>query len=398
MAAPDSDNLRTLYQESASLFLSACAQKKKQKATPPAPQAFDPTIMATARSLMLRSMYDTPISSSISSGNNSKCIVSKSSITTNNSETVNLIRSGGMAVSVPVETGEEEVSRVMEQHDKFRDTIMFADEMNAEVDVRQLADSIASDMFSTFMSVVSDMHRNTVRHDFFCKSCGGPLLPLPLCIDGGMGMGMTMTTSTIRLKTLKRGKSRRRRASRLAAKKYAFDSNILQKHKGGGRSFSHSHASAGAGAGMASSHGSAVASVMDTQAALKAGHAARRIRDGISKNCISYKCGCGHEQSMKGVRRQRGNEVDMGNKQAKDLNTKQSHPSAKRTGGRTNVQVVSRDDSEDFMQLSGSTTNPVPETKLKPLQQGKKRKATPAKPKKPAKKSGLSDFLSSLND
>jgi len=385
MASPD--NLRTKFQESAALFLtaSACVKKvmKKGKGNilsshSNSKNSFDP--MLTARSLILRSMYMVPVSANVddkSPGNDTKCIIPSITCQKIKSETVNLIRSGGNVVSVPAETAEDITHK----------SLLGFNEMGN--DVLQISSFIAHKMFSTSSSTF-DAHRNTVRHDFFCKCCGGSLLPLT--IDGGM-------SSTIRVRSLKRSRTRRRRASRNTAKKHVFDENILQKNKGGGRTFSQGTSS---GSTVSSSHGSSVMAVMDTKVALKTSSAARRTRDGISKNCVRFKCGCGQVQSMKGLKRRRGNGLDGGTgtrRKSEESDTVHNSTSTHTTHSESTAS--SNIGGEDFVSLRAyGQSAAASQTNLKPLlqQQGRKRKAPRAKPKKPGKKSGLQNFLSSLND
>ena len=423
------DHLRAMYQQSAAMFLATCANQmtdpniKASKGctstatstTKLSKKSFDP--LAAANSLRLRSMYDTEI---MASGIASNCIAS--STAAEKSEIVNLIRSGGDKLSVPAEVGDIEASKSLQIYERQKKLLQ--DQKDAGMSIAdatlQLAESIADNMFPGPSSSNMNSLVYAVRHDFHCKGCGNDLLPTPFSTVNGSAQ---LLSSKIRLKTLKRGKTRRRRASRQAAKKYTYDIHMLQKDKGGGRTFAQGNTNNMHGNG----HGQSVASVMNTQEALKKNNAARRINDGMTKNCISYKCcGCGTEQSIKGMKRQRHVQGDEGAGARKVTNTSLVNTTAsartsskqlsatRATSSFNNrkslhaSKVTTRFDTDDFLRLGAV---PVPgqpqaqsqptsigtgiERKLKPLERPvstKKRKA-PVK-----KKSGLQNFLSSLND
>jgi len=364
-------------------------------------------------------MYDIE---SMASGIASNCIASASSTAVEKSQVVNLIRSGGDKSSVPAEVGDIEASKSLQIYETQKKVLQ--EQKDAGMTIAdatlQLAESIADNMFpdpsnSFFNSLV-----NAVRNDFYCKGCGNDLLPTPFSTVNGNAHGngngsAQLLSSKIRLKTLKRGKTRRRRASRQAAKKYTYDIHMLQKHKGGGRTFAQGNTNNTTGG---HGHGKSVASVMNTQEALKKNNAARRITDGMAKNCISYKCCCcGTEQCIKGMKRQmrpiqgdtgtgtvtntRVNTTTSTNNNRKQLSATRATSSFNKSLHTSKVTKGS--DTDGFLRL-GTVPGPGPdqsqsqsriERKLKPLERPmstKKRKA-PAK-----KKSGLQNFLSSLND
>jgi len=248
--------------------------------------------------------------------------------------------------------------------------------------VRQLSDEESSLWLTTARSMILrsmyDEHEggsNSVRHDFYCLCCGNALLPL--------GPDSSIIPD-IKLKKLKRSNTRRRRASRKKAKKIAFDKQVLQKHRGGGRSFAQQ--------GSTDSHGSAVDSLMNTRETLKKRHALSSVRDGGGKNCISYKCShCGYEKFFKGlpVKKKDARDDDFTRTLMQGKKSTKTSTSAKSTGNKSKSLVSNSETG--FISLG---TSPKPPTrKLKPLEQGGKKKR-----QKKTKKTALSDFLSSLND
>ena len=384
------DDLRAIYQENAAMFLAACVKQKihpdenklddasassgtaTSNASSLCKQMFDP--LAVANALRIRSIYDTDVTAP---GIDSKCIVSNTR--TEKSEVVNLIRSGGDEVLASAEVGDTEAAISMKIYETQKSLLQIQKDagMNIAAATIQLAESIADNMLTNISA-----NQKMLRHDFYCKGCGNPLLPSPLSLDEN-----GLQSSKIRLKSIKRGKARKRRASRQAAKKYTYDTNILQKHKGGGRSFAQ---------GKTNGHGNAVASVMSTQEALKKNNAIRRIGDGISKNCISYKCCCGTVQCIKGMKRQRQSQM---NQSVAYINTNQS-PRAKLIKYSQEANRFS--DSEDFLRLGKVPLVAAPprstEKKLKLLEQLQSKKRKPKAKTLMKKKSGLQNFLSSLND
>ena len=383
MSSPE--NLRTRYQESAAQYLNKCIQLRvaekngtgrkvvkvhKQNKCPELKNKFDPIL--TARSLMLRSMYANDANQRDQlSIYDSKCIVPGISKVKN--DTYNLVRSGGKVVKVPAQRVED-LSLAISNGQKH----MFQDNVRVEADFCNLADDIANKMFSS-SSLASDNERNTVRDDFLCKCCGNFLFPCDP--DGGM-------PCSIKIRTLKRGRTRRRRASRYTAKKHTFDTHVLQKNKGGGRTFAQSSGSSGS-----ASHGVAVMEVMDTHVALKMKSMAGRTRDGLAKNCIRYKCECGHLQSMKGLKRSLGDRMDKSiNKYTKS--TKHYEKVSQKSGELKRQKVG----EEEFISLGGGSKYVETKTETKVFSLKKKSNQRKAQNKKPAKKSGLQDFLSSLND
>ncbi len=215
---------------------------------------------------------------------------------------------------------------------------------------------------------------SSVRHDFYCLCCGNALLPLGpnSCI-----------VPDIKLKNLKRSKTRRRRASRKKAKKIAFDTQVLQKHRGGGRSFAQQ--------GSSNSHGSAVDSLMNARETLRKRYALSSVHDGGGKNCISYKCThCGHEKLFKGLPpKKKDTKDDELTRSVQGKKPIKTSTSANSTGKKSKSPVSKSDNG--FISLGMSPKKSA--RKLKPLEQGRQKKR-----QKKTKKTALSDFLSSLND
>lgn len=139
--------------------------------------------------------------------------------------------------------------------------------------------------------------------DFLCRGCGSMLRP---GVDG----------TTVRLRRLRRGRTRRRRASRHQAAAKVADAQSL-KHRGGGRQWSTSGAtvpsspvplfSPGPNSGSAdidARYGTASAAAAKVQSSLerKRDHVLRRVGDGTSRHCVVYTCGeCGTKLKLKGV-------------------------------------------------------------------------------------------------
>ena len=359
-----SDCLRTLYQESASMFLLSSHVHTSQE--------FDKSEinpMQSARSLILRSMYNKyPLQPG--KPDHATCILS-------NAENVsslesNRFRSGAYVTSLTEDAEEKEFSILEQKMEELRECRLTTVEQRAEVFSKHMLNSSELKTGST-----------VIRSDFNCSSCGLPYFPI---------QGNNCVGSKVQLKRLKRGRTRRRRASRYAAAKYTLDNDILQKHRGGGKAFTSS---------INSSHGSAVASVMETNLALKKAHNLRRISDGISKHCIVYKCSCGHNQSFKGCRRQNNNEKNTKQESGdrkKHLLTTSGKKNYKKKNGNENVsQKGANEFDRDFLALTPVAKTPNSANSSLLLSKGKKRRAKPKKAK-PSSKSGLHDFLSSLND
>ena len=146
------------------------------------------------------------------------------------------------------------------------------------------------------------------------KTCGG---------ENGDNSGIS-TTTVVRVRSISRGRTRRRRAARVRARQAAQDA-AQRKDRGGGRQWGGESKSgqsadgAATGAGRACvGHGHAVATY--TQADMerrKANAQLYNVRDGTKHHCVVYTCGnCGHKKRLGGIdvasreRRRKGNVQD----------------------------------------------------------------------------------------
>jgi len=237
--------------------------------------------------------------------------------------------------------------------------------------IAEVAQALPLNLFSPLSL---DADRNTISSDYFCVTCGVSFLFTPQIM------------SSIRIRSLKKGKSRRRRASRLKASKLIKDREILQKHRGGGRSF--------AGNSVNNSHGGTVMAVENIKLSLKESHEYRRVKDGMSKNCVVYTCGfCGNKYRWKGLCKKR-KELQ---KNCKDFYKDSHSPTLRKACTATLLES-----NENFLLLSKSKNSPpFKKPKYVDAKQSldsarKKKKSQKAQVK--SKKSALMDFLSSLND
>ena len=341
---PNPDNLRLLYQEAASIFLSSC-------------QGSNDETTETARSLILNSFYNLPPTNSIDYNNTRKCIVSSNNYMGDIVSTHN-------ATAISPDNEEKEFQVLEQKFELLKECNEDKTSIERKVEICQSLMDLNSKL---------ENQRNRIMSDFYCVACGSPYLT--------MGNDVENECTKIRLKRLKRGRTRRRRASRKVAAKITFDNEILQKHKGGGKSFSKSISTSSTNV---FSHGAAVASVMDTRIALKNTQAMRSTRDGTAKHAISYKCSCGNEQLFKGLRRR----VDNRNNASTD-----HHMTTSIASGEEKIK------KRKFVDKKQDLTSPDDYISLRPtmksLPNSKKQKNTK---NKKGTKSKLQDFLSSLND
>lgn len=366
----DPNQLRTLYQESASLFLlSSCKSSKSQHSKNQIIEKhhFDP--VQSARSLIFHSMYNRKANNP---GVNDQrcCVVSNGErIQIDNATANHSMYSQVVTLSSDVIDNE---FTIMDQiFQEFRECQLDQSSIQRKAE-------ICSNRIGKNCTLANG--RYMIRSDFHCTSCG-----MPYFVKDGGGNELN-----IRLKSIRRGRTRRRRASRCIATKHTFDNEILQKHaNGGGKSFAKSNSSS-------SSHGSKVASFMESKVALKNSHVMRRIRDGTSKHCISYVCSCGSEASYKGLKRFNTGKSD------EQFDVDKSSISKKEQGKTWNnnnsvsqgINGLKRSsDDLDFLPLT-LDSNKVKQNKTIILSSKKKRRTKPQK----GAKSGLQDFLSSLND
>ena len=295
--------------------------------------------------------------------------------------------------------------------------------------------SSPNDYHLSFFSPLSlDVDRNDrVNCDYYCTTCGTPYLLVGEQQQHTQYTGACAAT-TVRIRSLKRGKTRRRRASRKRASAFVRNYDRLMKNRGGGKSFSNvshnsvTHTDVG-NSGTGISHGSAVMAAAAVELSLKECHGWRSVGDGMSKNCVVYTCGyCGTKRRLKGglirgsgnnneqnrrpdVKGMMGdNSIDF-NRRRKSTNTPPSSAAKKITS--TNTLGCTTD--EDFIKLDKCKTTPKKKltestvasmTPLKPVNEapvlsllhGKKKKKVRKSQGGDAKQSKLMDFLSSLND
>ena len=239
------------------------------------------------------------------------------------------------------------------------------------------------------------------RSDYVCMTCGTFLLPQSNSNQNHTASSLTelatspTTTTTshckISLQSMKRGRSRRRRASRCRAKEL-HNSSLLMKRAG------------------STNNPQVRMNVMSQKELLKVADS-YRLGDGKSKQCIVIECKfCGSKRKRKGI------EVSVKNTRRKTeqsdakASSKTKSKSEKKTQTHAHVQPERKmntigtqiRDNTDFISLASFGKSKQQATKKRPmkndaplLQVGKKKKK---KQEPKGKKSSLMDFLSSLND
>ncbi len=238
------------------------------------------------------------------------------------------------------------------------------------------------------------------RADYVCMTCGTFLLPQAESNSNYAAQSLTElatnpTTATtnckISLQSMKRGRSRRRRASRCRAKEL-HNSSLLMKRAG------------------STNNAQVRTNVMAQKELLKVADS-YRLGDGKSKQCIVVECNfCGSKSKRKGI------EVSVKNTRGKtgQLDAKASSPKRKRekktqtchtpAQPKRNINTIDTQirENNDFISLASfgkkkqQTAKKRPVNNDAPLLQDRKKKIKKQEPK--SKKSGLMDFLSSLND
>lgn len=236
------------------------------------------------------------------------------------------------------------------------------------------------------------------RADYVCMTCGTFLLPQPESNSNYTASSLTElatnpTTTTnckISLQSMKRGRSRRRRASRCRAKEL-HNSSLLTKRVG------------------STNNAQVRTNVMAQKELLKIADS-YRLGDGKSKQCIVVECKfCGSKRKRKGIEisvkntRKKTEESDAKassseSKRERETQTHHTHTQSKRNINTIGTQIQ---DNSDFISLasfgkSKRQAKKRPVNNATPLLQGGKKKKKKLEPK--GKKSGLMDFLSSLND
>lgn len=372
------DELRTLYRDKALMFLMANNRDEDQvKTSACTGNNTASPITDISRSLIMRSCYDTGVSAGVDNVNTSSCVLPCKGV---NIEKQSLIRSGAHKIPVPLEMAELVMRR---KADNTGISSHGSSCLGNKFDVDAMEVKNGRFIHSLF---TDQSCPSAVCHDFFCKCCGRCLLPMPIFDKDKLGA--VSYASQIRLKRMKRSKTRRRRASRYAAKKYVYDTNILQKQKGGGRSFAQVDV---ADSLHSWNQGKAVASYSRTIAALKSVAAKRRIHDGMCKNVIKYKCQCGYEMSVKGVKACDARKVSNCNKPNPEHDQRCQESSK--------VELTMGKQGEEFIALGATKhMNKTSTIGIQPIQKKGNKKRGPTAKKNSGSKSKLQDFLSSLND
>lgn len=392
MATANEEILRSRYQQAASLFLlstlsnhdSSYQGKQKKKKN-----EFDP--LETAKSLMLRSIYDVSHSfkesdfSTQEARNNARCILPNDGGTKLKEAQLYHFKSGARTTSIPADNLQHERTKLDEE--QIRELNIMGGKSTTSIAEK-------SKLFSKLIG--SGDHGtskifNGLSSDFYCSSCGLPYFT-PFLQEG-----TGVLDAKVRLKPIKPSRTKRRRASRYMAAKNTFENEILQKHKGGGKKFGTTVATGSSNI----SHGSAVATIMETNTALKQGHEVRRINDGIAKHFVVYKCSyCEHEQVFKGLRRDTNQTTSQRmtsqiSSQVKDTTSRKRPLMKSQNNSNKNNQKLEAEEEDDNFMAFEPIVKPKSGTQNNlPLLQSKKKKS-----KKPKKgKSALMDFLSSLND
>jgi len=271
--------------------------------------------------------------------------------------------------------------------------------------------------------------------DFVCMTCGTLLFPPPpppspacpaadaVIPDDDAGDGLPLLpTGDVRLRPLKRGRTRRRRASRSRARDLHDRALSLQRRGGGG------------GGGNSSTSDASRKDALSKERMRLVAYS-HRLGDGRARNCIVAKCAhCGTRRKRKGVEVRKeekkkgvGGASSAGAADDDDAARRRKgvggmrQPPERRMTGKSNEASPRTCDDSDFISLnsiSGNGASKFPSRHLNrpdderqeagkrkidekdsfvsPLLMGKKKK----KAKKPEleKMGDLMNFLSSLND
>jgi hypothetical protein len=245
-----------------------------------------------------------------------------------------------------------------------------------------------------------------IRADYVCMTCGTFLLPQTKPNTNHTASSLTelatflnptasslepspITRCKISLQSMKRGRSRRRRASRCRAKEL-HNASLLMKRAG------------------STNNAQVRMNAMAQKELLKVADS-YRLGDGKSKHCIVVECKfCGSKRKRKGI------EVSVKNSRKKTENAdakaancsknNNMHAQKKQQTVKKKEETIGSQirDNNDFISLASfgkkqqATTQKRPMNNDAPLLQvGKKKKK---KQEPTSKKSSLMDFLSSLND
>ena len=363
------DNLREKYRENASLFLHLASQvsgkNEGSKSHSQKRQIFNP--LSTSKSLALRSRYDDTLYESTDGMMlRSKCI-SQSGMSMS-LDVANLIRSGGK--SKPVTLDLEKCQNTINSLSSDKESIIdhFQNQIKNNSTTKETIKQLSKQLSNNIVLPTIASYQHAVHQEFHCSSCGSNMLPVHSYDKLG---------ASIRIKSLSRSSSMRRRASRYVAKRCNFEGNIMKKQHGGGRTFSNT----------SNSHGAAVSNVMNTLVALKKNHAQHRVYDGLAKNIIVFKCNtCTHEKIIKGAPLfGKSKEGNGGTETIQTGKSQSSHQEEKNFQTENSIPLQKEKDFLSFQLTSA--------TRCLPNKPKKKRKKLDTQ-----KKSGLQDFLSSLND
>lgn len=367
-------NLREKYRENASLFLylaNQVAGKNTESETHRQQrQIFNP--LSTSQSLVLRSRYEETLNGSVNDTIRGRCISQSEKICS--LETVNLIRSGGKPATMDFETCQDAIKNLSKDKELIIDCVrnQSTNKMLKTEKIKMLSTLLSNGIV---IQTTNNDSQNATNSDFVCSSCGSNLLPVHQS---------DLLGSRIKIKSLsRRSSSMRRRASRYVAKRHNFESNIIQKQRGGGRTFSNA---------STNSHGAAVSNVMETFVALKKNHDQYRVYDGLAKNVIIYKCNtCNHEKVVKGAPFCGKFQQEMGKLEMECTGKPQLRVSNKAKHDCRVENPISLNEEKDFLSF-GTTSVETPLPRCLSTKPKKKKKVdTP-------KKSELQSFLSSLND
>ncbi len=234
------------------------------------------------------------------------------------------------------------------------------------------------------------------RADYVCITCGTFLLPQTESNSNYTASSLTelatnptTTNCKISLQSMKRGRSRRRRASRCRAKEL-HNSSLLMKRAG------------------STNNAQVRANVMAQKELLKVADS-YRLGDGKSKQCIVVECKfCGSKRKRKGIEvsvkstRRKTEQADAKASSSKSKRETQAHHTQHAQSMRNKNTIGTQiQDHSDFISLASFGKSKQQATKKRPVNTatpllGGKKKKKKQEPK--SKKSGLMDFLSSLND
>jgi hypothetical protein len=254
--------------------------------------------------------------------------------------------------------------------------------------------------------------------DTICMSCGTSLVPPPAdnpdaIVDGSDNGILPIIASSpppggnIYLRPLKRGRTRRRRASRSKSKEM-HDRELSLRRRGGG--------------GGPTTNDASLRDALSKERMRRIAYS-YRLGDGRARNCLVMKCThCGTKKKRKGMevkksanngKRKDDDDVARRKKKGDGRSTRRPSEIGMAVGKKADVESRVRDESSDFISLEGgkllnSKRQQRPDERqgmgkrkhdenslVSPLLAGKKKKK-----KKPeiAKRGDLMDFLSSLND